>query len=345
MSEQRVAYLILSFHKPELVESLASRIIELSSNAEVVVHHDAKASEMPWNGKSPDERIHLIDRMTIEWGDWSQVEGFLRLITYAHEVLDAEWFCFLSGEDRPVVDLATWERQLENATFDFISTGQPITEQPSFGHPPGSMESAFTRGEYKWQCLTLPKSFPPIANNLLFRLAWLSRYCQTVFTMEYSFVRKAWFFGWPRRRRHLPSGWRLYRGESWMAFNRKAAEVVLNASPETRAHFKKTFIPIETYFHTILWNQPGVVPERKRYMYVPWKYFDKSPSVLLWIKKDYFEEIRRSPVVFARKFNPDIDSEVISMFDEAIDRSRSRIAEMKEKHQSHGATPTRALES
>jgi hypothetical protein len=190
---------------------------------------------------------HPLDRSNDRrLGDWSQVEGFLRLTRYAHEVLDADWFCILSGEDRPAVDLGAWEQQLQTATFDVVTTARSITDRPRFGRPAGPKEIAFMRGEYKWSCLTLPESFPVVANKLLFRLAWLSRYCQPLFTMEYSFIRNAWFVGRPRRKRYLPSGWVVYRGESWMAFSRKAAPVLINANPKSWAHFSQTFIAVET---------------------------------------------------------------------------------------------------
>src|SRR5665213_2369863 len=105
----RVAYLVLSHHRPEQVEALAERILDLSPAGQVVVHHDASAPMAPWNG-SPPPRVHLLPRTRVLWGDWSMVETSLRLLRFASEELDADWCSFLSGEDRPVVNLARWER-------------------------------------------------------------------------------------------------------------------------------------------------------------------------------------------------------------------------------------------
>ncbi len=75
-SPPTVAYLILTHKDPEQVEALASRILALSDTGQVVVHHDLKADPLPWDG-SPPARVHLVDRVQVEWGDWSIVEATL----------------------------------------------------------------------------------------------------------------------------------------------------------------------------------------------------------------------------------------------------------------------------
>ncbi|HYA68043.1 MAG TPA: hypothetical protein VED63_04840, partial [Acidimicrobiales bacterium] len=56
----RVAYLVLSHQQPEQVEALAARILSLSPDGDVVVHHDAAADREPWDGDLP-ARVHRVD--------------------------------------------------------------------------------------------------------------------------------------------------------------------------------------------------------------------------------------------------------------------------------------------
>ncbi len=103
------AYLILTHKDPEQVEALVARILELSPQGHVVIHHDLTSDDVPWEGKPPS-RVHFVERDHIFWGDWSIVEATLRMVKFALEELRADWFVVLSGEHWPVADLRAWER-------------------------------------------------------------------------------------------------------------------------------------------------------------------------------------------------------------------------------------------
>jgi hypothetical protein len=139
--------------------------------------------------------------------------------------------------------------------------------------------------------------------------------------MEYFWNRNAWFLGTPRRRTELPANWILFRGESWISFNRKAAAVILNATPSVSGHFRNTMIAVESYFHTLLRNDPDLVIKHGKFMYVPWQHCWKGRG--MWLRTEYLDEIRDSGAVFARKFNPAIDSEIVDLIDSAIDEARN----------------------
>jgi hypothetical protein len=169
----KVAYLISSWHKLDQLERLADRILELSPRAEIVVHHDAKAPEMPWRGQSPDNRIHLVDRIPVQWGDWSQIQAFLMLIGFAYDVLQADWFCLLSGEDRPVIDLARWERDLPRAAFDALLPGGPLVRHAPFGRRPSFSEQSYVRYEYRWRRVPFPNLRHRTVHRVFLPFGWL----------------------------------------------------------------------------------------------------------------------------------------------------------------------------
>jgi hypothetical protein len=249
----RVAYLILSHHRPEQVEALAARILALSPTGHVVVHHDVSAGVAPWAGDPPD-RVHLAERTRVLWGDWSIVEASRSLLRFATEDLAADWSVLLSGEDRPVVDLARWERSMQEAGIDGLVPARAVDSKPVFGHRPTAGDINYVRYRYRW------RELPPVAGvtRRAVELARrVSRYSQPRFKIEYTPRRDRFFLALPRRRR-LPAGWVVYTGPQWLALGRRAVDAVLHADADVVEWYRQTWIPDQSFFHTVLHNQPGL---------------------------------------------------------------------------------------
>jgi hypothetical protein len=123
--EPRFAYMLLTHKDPHHVEELAGRILDLSPTGHVVIHHDLASELLPWQGQPPD-RVHFVDRRQVLWGDWSIVDATLRMILFAHDQLDADWFVMLSGEHRPIVDLEQWEADTLASDADAFVEATPL---------------------------------------------------------------------------------------------------------------------------------------------------------------------------------------------------------------------------
>jgi hypothetical protein len=302
----RVAYLVLSHHRPEQVEALADRILELSPDGSVVVHHDADATEGPWAGAVPPPRVHLMERTPVVWGDWSMVETSLRLLRFAVDTLDADWFVFLSGEDRPVVDLARWERDIEQTAVDGLVPATALDRRPSFGHRPTAPDIDFVRYAYRW------RELPPVrgvARRAVETARRVSRYSQPAFKIEYAPRRDRFFLGLPRRRR-LPAGWTLYSGPQWVACGRTAADVLLSTDDSVVAWFRQTWIPDQSFFHTVLHNHRGLDLSHTPLTYVVSEDTKRRRGDMV-LRSDDLEAIGRSGAAFARKFDPSVDPGIL----------------------------------
>lgn len=308
-----MAYLVLSHQRPEQVEALAQRILDLSPAGHVVVHHDASAPTAPWNG-SPPPRVHLLPRTRVLWGDWSMVETSLRLLRYASEELDADWCAFLSGEDRPVVNLPQWERALAASGSDGLVPATPVDRKPVFGRSPTAGDVNFTRYSYRW------REIPPVggATRSAVELARrVSRYTQPLFKIEYTNRRERFFLGLPRRRR-LPAGWTLYTGPQWVACGRRSMEALLHVDKSVIDWYRQTWIPDQSFFQTVLYNQPGLVLDRSPLTYVV-SFKDKQQRGDMVLRAGDLEVIRHSGAAFARKFDPSVDAEILRAIDAGID--------------------------
>ncbi len=315
MTGPRVAYLILSHKDLAHVEALAARILELSPAGEVVVHH--AAAEVPWDGVPPP-RTHLVEPIPVLWGDWSLVEASLRLMRFAADTLDADWFVMLSGDDRPVRDLAAWERELHASDIDGLVPARELTMRPSFGRRPSADDLNYARYALRWRAL--PHTGHRWWRSILGPVRRISRYTQPVFKIEYAPRRETWVVGLFRRRR-LPVGWALYSGSQWMALHRRAVTALFATDASVLQWFRHSWIPDQGFFQTVLHNNRGLRLRSEALTYVVPHTSEKRPAWMV-LRSEDLEAISRSGAAFARKFDPAVDQRVITMVDAAVDASR-----------------------
>jgi hypothetical protein len=308
----RVAYLILSHHRPEQVEALAERILALSPRGHVVVHHDISAATVPWDG-APPSRVHLIERTRVLWGDWSIVEATCQLLRFAVE-LDADWCVLLSGEDRPVVDLGAWEPQMQASGLDGLVPARVVDHKPALGKRPSPGDVNFVRYRYRWRPL------PPVtgaARSIVEGARRISRYAQPLFKIEYTGRRDRFFLALPRRQR-LPDGWTIYTGPQWLALGRGAVDAILHVDGSVVDWFRQTWIPDQSFFHTVLHNQRGLNLGDNPVTYVVPHDTKKARGDMV-LRIGDLGAIGASGAAFARKFDDTVDADILAAIDAAID--------------------------
>jgi core-2/I-Branching enzyme len=124
-------------------------------------------------------------------------------------------------------------------------------------------------------------------------------------------------------RRSLPEGLRPYHGSGHWCLSRKCLDYVASRDPEEIELFRWASSPDEALFQTILINSPlspTIVNDDLRY--VDWSEGGASPRVLTTYDLD---RMLASHCLFARKFDPRVDAEVIDALDASID-ARTRPA-------------------
>jgi hypothetical protein len=253
-AEPRFAYLVMTHKDAHDVEELAERIVSLSPTCQVVVHHDVAAPDLPWGG-NPTEPFHLVPRVHVRWGDWSMIEATDRLLRYAVEELDADWFVLLSGEHRPAVELARWERDVAASGVDALVRASELPARLHFGWNDFEVNQYLARSRHRWRLVPRPRS-----DALHDAIGWMTKFARglhPLMAMEYVHRREAWVVGL-RRRAGAMQGRRIWRGSQWLALDRRAADVVLNPEPALRDWFEQSWIPDEAYIHTLLRTVPGL---------------------------------------------------------------------------------------
>ncbi len=250
------------------VEDLVERVLALSPQGHVVVHHDAGATgPLPYGGRGP-ERVHFSERRRILWGDWSIVERTLQMTRDAIRLVDADWFVIISGEHRPVTDLGQWERATVASGAGRAGGGGRIAAASSVRSDAATRTPTCSSpaASHRWVAMDEPRL--GVAHRGIGGLWKLSRSVQPLVAIEYSHRRRTWFFGTPRPRGPL-AGWTFYKGTQWIAFNRRAAETVLGTDPAVTAWFSHGHIADETYLQTVLHHAPGLDVRNAVVTFVP----------------------------------------------------------------------------
>ena len=318
------AYLILSHKDARQVEALADRILELSPGAQVVVHHDLAAGDVPWGGRPP-ARVHFVERGRILWGDWSIVEATLRMVRFALEQLHADWYVVLSGEHWPVADLRRWEEGAAGSVVDAFVEADPLPSRLRFGRADEGANMYLSRCIHRWVSVRQPRLAS--AHRAVGGLWKLSLYATPILTVEYSHRRQTWFFGRPRARGPLED-WVFYKGSQWIAFNRRSAETLLATDPKVTEWFRGGHIPDETYFHTVLRHAENLVVSADVVTYVP---IGPKTPMLRWmvLKLEDLPAVWSSGAAFARKADLANRPEVIRALNAEVDRRRAGVDEQQ----------------
>jgi hypothetical protein len=315
-STPRFAYLLLTHTHPKQVEELGGRLLALSPRADIVVHHDLSSPDLPWGGRS-DPPIHFVERGRVLWGDWSMIAATLRLLRYAVENLSSDWFVLLSGEHRPVTDLQVWEREVMESHLDAFLPSEGLHGHIRFGRSQVTNNLYLTRTRHTWTSFQRPRS--PLLHRGVGGLMKLSEWIQPIVAMEFVHRRDAWVVGWRRSTRSL-GGHPFHRGSQWIALSRKAALEALAVEPQLTEWFKRSWIPDEAFFHTVLRMSDLAVSD------APTTFVLETPEqpTTGWMQLtlDDLPAVWESGAPFARKVDILNRPEVAASIDEVVTRTQ-----------------------
>jgi hypothetical protein len=149
----------------------------------------------------------------------------------------------------------------------------------------------------------------------------LSQWVQPIVSLEFVHRRDAWALGFRRRTREL-NGLAFYRGSQWIALNRRAALAALDVEPQLREWFTRSWIPDESYFHTVL-RAAGL-----RVSDDPTTFVLEPPaqpsSGWMQLTLEDLPAVWKSRTPFARKVDLSSRPEVAAALDEVVDNQRIR---------------------
>jgi hypothetical protein len=291
------------------------------SRSPIWLRHDySKTNVPPVRFAHIDDLTILPPSIPVTWGGFSFVQVLLDALGAIEAAGDYGWVVVLSGQDYPIRPLADLERHL--STLD----GDALLEQTPDAHDPKRYRRRrYDRGVdlYRYRYFGVPsiRGRPIVARRVVRRLERLGAVQPFVSFRDVGrlgrlLVGIRWPTG-PFRGTRRP-----YQGSNWLVLSRRAVRVVLDyvqAHPSFVRHYRRTFSPSESFFHSILLNDPRIRVLPGYLHFEHWEPHASSPSTL---SLDDLPTVLASGKYFARKFDAEVNPSMLDHLDRMLSLRR-----------------------
>jgi hypothetical protein len=279
-----ISYIVLAYKNPDQLKRLINALY--SEQSYFFVHIDKKVNIKPFEDLLIDNtKVFWIKREYSNWGTVNTIIAAINGIkqaTYSNVIFD--YYYFLSGQDYPI--------KSNNYICNFFEENKSNDFMVYFSLP-----------------------------STLWEGGGLQRFNRHNFIMSNNkYIRRIINYFLPRRK--LPYNLKPYGGEFYFGLSRKTAEYILSFL-ETHPHyvpfFKLTHIPEEIFFQTMLLNADSKIKQNiinKTLTFIDWSKSDGAYPATLTV--DDFDNIARHDALFARKFDSNIDSEILDLIDNQL---------------------------
>ena len=283
------AYIILAHKNALMVKRLVERLDD--NHSDFLLHVDANSDVDNFRDILRDNRnVRFLKSVSTGWGSFGLVDvtlDALRLIKDA----DYEKVILLSGQDYPIKSNEEIDLFFKNSPHDIFMDYFPIPNHEKWGAGGGM----YRVNKYFFGMSFVNKMMAKTANFLGILLPFM-------------------------RRREL-KGMKPFSGSQWWAMDMHSVKYILNyldTHPEYISYHQHTFAADEIFFQMILLNNKDasfrdkIANDSLRFM--RWKNSSIAHPEILEVGD--VAGIGQSAALFARKFDPEVDSEVIDIIDD-----------------------------
>lgn len=301
-------YLILAHKNPLQLGRMIERLDDGASK--FFIHLDAKTPIEPFAACLEGAHIRFIDkRERCVWGDFSIVQATIRLMEAASE--EQGVFILMSGQDYPIQSQGYINDFLEsNKGFDFIEI-EPLEEKWKPKMVKDKLEHYhILHSEERGNS----NCYAPFAHCSVFQKL---RTLMHLLKGRLSVKNFKLLCSLPKR---VAPFERQYAGSQFWAFSERTFYAVLNYIREHKAalegYYKYTSSPDEIYFHSVLMDlvaKDSTIKLKDPITYV--NYFRKNN---VFVTEDFEKLSSAKGKLFARKFDTDIDIEILNLIDKTM---------------------------
>ncbi|MDV2996431.1 MAG: hypothetical protein N4J56_006085 [Chroococcidiopsis sp. SAG 2025] len=300
----KICYFIQSHKNPEQICRLIRAIKQGNPNSQVLVNHNFGISNLDLRDVGNYSGIELLQRSkSIKRANSSILETYLEAIRLLGDRgFDFDWLICLSGQDYPTQPISKIEQFLSKTEYDgFIRYYDPLAEKSAWN------EKSIQR--FFHQYVQLPDS-----------TAWLLRkysgkiehYTPLIVKWRYSMVGL-------KTKTPFDRNFKCYRGWYWNTLSRNCIKFLINylsEHPNILRYYKRTIGPEESLIQTVLVNsqQFNLCNDDKRYYDYP---LELGGYARLLTVTDY-PSVTNGNFHFARKFDAEIDSEILDLLDTQV---------------------------
>lgn len=316
----RFLYVVTAHSKPAQVARLARALVAASEAGRVLVHFDPSRERLPGETFADDPRIAVYPApLVVRWGDFSLVEAVLGLLAWARREIPFDWVVWISGQDYPLGRLDAFERQLGDGRADAW-----------FRHFPGYTHAGWPAGEglrrYGFHYLDLPSFdryylLPLALRRGMERLTRGFNKAQRLVQVRPRHRNNPAKLGLRARNTPFTANMPCVAGWSWLNLNARAVTRLLDfvaANPAYVAHFRRTYCPDESFFHTILANDPELTVENDPLRHICWEDRPYSSNPRVITRGPLLDAALASGRPFGRKFSVDVDAGCLDVLDARI---------------------------
>ena len=298
-------YLILAHKNPLQLSRMIERLDDGASK--FFIHLDAKTPIEPFAACLEGGHIRFIEpRERCVWGDFSIVRATIHLMEAASK--EQGVFILMSGQDYPIQSQGYINDFLEhNKEFDFIEI-EPLEEKWKPKMVKDKLEHYhILHSEERGHS----NCYAPFAHCSVFQKL---RTLMHLLKGRLSMKNFKLLCSLPKR---IAPFERQYAGSQFWAFSERTFYAVLNYIREHKAalegYYKYTSSPDEIYFHSVLMDlvaKDSTIKLKEQITYV--NYFRKNN---VFITEDFDKLTSAKGKLFARKFDTDIDIEILNKLD------------------------------
>ena len=316
-----LAYLILAHNQPDHLSRLVSALREDWTRC--YIHVDTKADIRAFEPlRAQPQTVLIANRVDACWGGFSLVRATLNLMAAAvRDTPEADWFLLLSGADYPIRGNREIHDYFARSTSEHISLMAMPT--PDGRKPLNRLERYHFEGARG----------RPKAKRVL--LTQTNRLLEKIYKRNY---------------RPILGDLAPYASSQWWALSRDAVLYILDfvaSHPRLVDFYKRSLIPDEMFFHTILGNSPFRERATRNLTYADWtRGLSRNPAPLTAAHIDRFADPAfrlddvegAGPCFFVRKFSS-ADGALLDRLDalRADAPVRSAPATTESNHQLDGA--------
>jgi hypothetical protein len=116
----KICFLIMAHHQPEVFHKLIDSISV--ANCDVVIHLDRRSDIADFARPNQSNVFFLRSRQSVHWAGWSQTKAIMKMMRFALDTSDADYFLFLAGTDFPIKSLDLLAKHLaKNYPLNFLN--------------------------------------------------------------------------------------------------------------------------------------------------------------------------------------------------------------------------------
>ncbi len=307
----KIAYIIRAHQYPELLKRLVDAL--RAPGVRLYIHIDKKVAEQPFRDVlDPDGHAADISfvnqRVEMNWGGYSMIRATLNAL---HQIIEEtaddppDYFFLLSGQDYPILS------NREIAEFMEAHRGKEFLSYAKMPVPFWSEREMrrFTEYQfYDFKSLVWPAYHTgKIGIRKTYRLYITTQLARILL---------------PKRK--IPDGLVPYGGSAWWALSLDCIQYclkLLEDRPEIDRYFKWTSHPEEIFWQTIIMNSEfadnviGEFLETHLSDYLRFQIWGPLYRPRELLVSDW-DDIIGSGRMFARKFDENVDAEILRMIDE-----------------------------